>query len=106
MAARAVSFAFLAVGANAAFECSSDVKFQTMKAAEQKGLALDDTTFRWCPDQMATKWPNTDEPVKSVRICKSWQPDWSASDKEKSWKHLVDYVKSLGAKALVADRLL
>jgi len=105
MVARAASLAFLAVGANGAFECTSDVKFQTMKAAEQKGLALDDTTFRWCPDQMATKWPNTDEPVKSVRIFKSWQPDWSASDKEKNWKHLVDYVKSLGAKALVGTQI-
>lgn len=98
-----VGLALLATGSKAAYQCTSDVTLPMVQSS-QKGLALDDTTFHWCPEQVLGTWPNTNEPVSSVRIFKAWQADW-ATDKHQAWQHIVDYATSTNAKVLMGTQI-
>jgi hypothetical protein len=104
MALKAASMAALALGAHGAFQCTSDVTLPMVLPA-QKGLALDDTTFHWCPDQIPGTWPNTNEPVSTVRIFKAWEADWTEVDKHTAWQAIAKYVKEVNAKALVGTQI-
>merc|ERR1712187_752017 len=69
-----------------------------------KGIALDDTTFENCADQIPTHWPNTNQKVLSVRLFKPWgmtDPKFFHGDRHKSWKGLKGFAQASGAKFLV-----
>merc|ERR1711908_116776 len=60
-----------------------------------KGLAIDDTTFHWCPGLAPSRWPNTNEKVTSIRLFKAWQSDWDDSLRLKAWSALANSVDVL-----------
>lgn len=101
---RAFICAVVASGARAVYKCTSDVNLPITKAS-QKGLALDDTTLHWCADQIPGSWPNTDEPVTSIRIFKAWQGWWTDMDKHQAWSRIVDFVHGQSARALVGTSI-
>jgi len=88
-------------GANAAFACKSTMDSIPMVNASQKGLNIDDITFQWCNTQIPDVWPNTQEPVKSIRLFKSWQQGWSEDGRLPAARNIVDWVKRNNAKVLV-----
>jgi hypothetical protein len=100
-----VLLAGLGMGAQGAYQCTSDVTLPIVHST-QKGLALDDTTFHWCPDQIPGSWPNTNEPVTSIRIFKAWENDWyGTSNKTKAWENIVSFAKASNAKVLLGTQV-
>mmetsp|Transcript_122381 Transcript_122381/g.346999 ORF Transcript_122381/g.346999 Transcript_122381/m.346999 type:complete len:490 (+) Transcript_122381:98-1567(+) len=75
------------------FTCTSDLAIGPVVRSARKGLALDDTTLRWCSEQILTTWPNTDEPVRSMRMFKAWQSNWDQSKKEAAWRNIAGFVR-------------
>lgn len=94
----------LVQGSSAAYQCTSDVSLPVVKSS-QKGLALDDTTFHWCPDQIPSFWPNTNETVASIRVFKAWESDWTEMDKHQAWQKLADFAKTSQAKVLLGTQI-
>eukprot|EP00443_Scrippsiella_acuminata_P102439 CAMPEP_0115638004 /NCGR_PEP_ID=MMETSP0272-20121206/34498_1 /TAXON_ID=71861 /ORGANISM="Scrippsiella trochoidea, Strain CCMP3099" /LENGTH=495 /DNA_ID=CAMNT_0003075101 /DNA_START=63 /DNA_END=1548 /DNA_ORIENTATION=- len=87
------------------YECSSDMQEFSVVNANGKGMCLDDTTFSNCSDEMPFKWPNTNEPIKSIRLFSAWQASWPEGGRAKAWAHLADFVKSNGVKVLVGTQI-
>lgn len=91
------------------YKCEADLNFPVVKG-ENKGLCLDDTTFEWCSGNIPFHWPNTDEPVKSIRMFKAWQGGWTDpnnpwNDRHKAWENLARYFNQSGAKVLVGTQV-
>jgi len=90
------------------FKCETDLNFHVVKG-ENKGLCLDDTTHQWCSDNLPFHWPNTNEPVKSIRMFKAWQSIWTEQNpwlnKTQAWVNLATYFKHSGAKVLVGTQV-
>jgi len=88
------------------FKCESDLQLP-MRAAAQKGLALDDTTLHWCPQNAHFHWPNTDEPVTSFRMFKAWASHWNEpwTSKETAWKELKRHLEASNGKVLVGTQI-
>lgn len=88
------------------FKCETDLPLE-ITAASKKGLALDDTTLHWCPDNMHFHWPNTNEPVTSFRMFKAWAPWWNEAfvDKERAWSSLNRYLEANNAQVLVGTQI-
>lgn len=87
------------------YKCNTDLNFGRITTPMSKGLALDDTTLRWCSDKMPFHWPNTDEPVGSIRMFKAWQEGWTEMDKRDAWTNIVSYAHTTGAKVLVGSQV-
>jgi len=68
-------------------------------------LNLDDTTFHYCNEQIPSIWPNTKEPVKSIRTFKSWQIDWAVQDRQNATANFVEYVKKNNMKVLIGTQV-
>mmetsp|Transcript_60359 Transcript_60359/g.168652 ORF Transcript_60359/g.168652 Transcript_60359/m.168652 type:complete len:595 (-) Transcript_60359:110-1894(-) len=86
------------------FDCTSDLDLGEVVNATQKGIALDDTTFENCADQVPTHWPNTKQKVLSVRLFKPWgmtDPKFFHGDMHKAWRGLKGFAESSGAKFLI-----
>lgn len=78
------------------WNCSTN---RTLKVAlpEQKGLAVDDTTWGGCIENVGI-WPHSEDvPTTSLRIFPRWNDD---SKREDSWNKLKDYVEETNAKVL------
>jgi len=91
--------------ASSSFRCESDVDLGNVASAAQKGVALDDTTFWNCSTGIPAFWPNTDEPVRSFRLFKAWDPSWPAKERHKVWEHLKGVVRANDAKLLVGAQI-
>lgn len=83
------------------YECATDLKVGPIINASNKGLCLDDTTFLDCPDSMLRVWPNTEEPIQSIRMFKAWGfgPEWTEAKREKAWDALEVFSKPAGNRA-------
>lgn len=90
------------------YKCETDLHVHVVKG-EHKGLCLDDTTHEWCSDNLPFHWPNTNEPVKSIRMFKAWQNIWTEQaawlNKTEAWENLARYLKHSGAKVLVGTQV-
>eukprot|EP00929_Paragymnodinium_shiwhaense_P085176 TRINITY_DN4561_c0_g1_i3.p1 TRINITY_DN4561_c0_g1~~TRINITY_DN4561_c0_g1_i3.p1 ORF type:complete len:772 (+),score=151.52 TRINITY_DN4561_c0_g1_i3:70-2385(+) len=86
------------------FKCQSSTSYGEVVQPEMKGLALDDTTFEHCADQIPIHWPNTNQTVLSMRLFKPWgmtAPKWFGGDMHKAWKGLKVFAKATGVKFLI-----
>jgi len=86
------------------YTCDSTLHLGPITKASQKGIALDDTTFKECPSMATVDWPNTKEKVGSIRLFKAWDVRWKA-DRKKVWKELRDYIWRNNAKVLFGTQI-
>jgi len=88
------------------YKCDTDLPMQ-MTTPDKKGLALDDTTLHWCPQNVHFHWPNTNEPVTSIRMFKAWAPWWNEAfvSKEAAWNSLNEYLEANNARVLVGTQI-
>lgn len=89
----------------AGFECSSSLKLGPVVKPNQKGFALDDTTFHFCTDKITAMWPHTSDPVTSLRLFKAWEADWPDDVRDARWNGLVDFVHANNAKILLGTQI-
>lgn len=73
-----------------------------------KGLVLDDMTWTSCPEKIIGRWPNTIEPVTSIRTNAPWREMWGkgyadTAAQENAWDQLAKYVKTHNAKVLIGQ---
>jgi hypothetical protein len=86
------------------YNCESTLNLGDVVNAEQKGVAIDDTTFEHCADQIPTRWPNTKQNITTMRLFKPWgmtQPKFFHGDMRKAWAGLKTFAKASGARFLV-----
>lgn len=86
------------------FDCESNLDLGVVEESEHKGLALDDTTFENCANELPTHWPNTKDKVLSVRLFKPWgmtDPKFFGGDRHHAWKGLKGFAQASGAKFLI-----
>ena len=95
----------LAARAAVAYHCYSDVHLDSVSAASNKGIAIDDNTMHSCPSKIPWVWPNTLQPVTSLRFFKAWRPDWPEEDRMPAWQKFADYVMSNNAKILMGAQI-
>lgn len=87
----------------AGYACGSSliVNESNASAMHRKGLAVDDTTFSGCADELVGLWPHTGERVTSLRIFAAWKPWWNESQRLPAWQRLEAFVKENKAKVLM-----
>jgi len=90
--------------ATAAYTCASDTSLGSTALAAKKGIAVDDSTLKWCASQVPEVWPNSNAPMTSIRLFKAWDKTWVA-DREAAWNNLAAYVTSAGAKVLIGQQI-
>lgn len=86
------------------YECESKSTFGSVVNNEQKGIALDDTTFQNCAHQLPRYWPGAKENVLTVRLFKVWgmtAPIKFKGNMMKAWKGLKGFAKNNNAKFLL-----
>mmetsp|Transcript_464 Transcript_464/g.1184 ORF Transcript_464/g.1184 Transcript_464/m.1184 type:complete len:578 (-) Transcript_464:398-2131(-) len=96
--------AFAAASAAAAFECATDTEFGTVVDPGVKGIAVDDSTLRWCAERIPQQWPNAasgTSPMTSIRLFKAWDPLWEDSGRAAAFQNLRRYADATNAKVLV-----
>jgi len=88
------------------YKCETDMPME-ITVPSKKGMALDDTTLHWCPQNMHFHWPNTNEPVSSFRMFKAWSPQWNEAflSKEGAWNSLNTYLEATNAQVLVGTQI-
>jgi len=88
------------------FVCKSQLHLDGAVAMENKGLAIDDTTFSQCPSQALTKWPNSAHRLTSIRLFKAWDSSWDGKhDRKAIWKSLRDYIWKNNVKVLFGTQI-
>jgi len=106
LAAAAVLLAVLLwKGGAVGFTCESPFSIDGAVAVQQKGLAVDDSTFRSCPGKIPAEWPNAEAKVASIRLFKAWDSSWPADSREDTWRAVVDFAESNGAKVLLGTQI-
>ncbi|CAE8615265.1 unnamed protein product [Polarella glacialis] len=101
-AAFSVSLAIADWGPRVLFQsCSSDVYLGGATDLARKGMTLDDTTMRYCSSRIPSLWPNTQEPLQSLRLVRAWDPTWPEESRAPSFQALAEVVKANGMKVLV-----
>lgn len=86
------------------FRCQSSTDFGAVVQPERKGMALDDTTFENCADQIPTHWPNTDQKILSMRLFKPWgmtAPKFFHGDYHKAWVGLKGWAQATNGQFLL-----
>jgi len=83
-------------------QCNSDIYVGKVQNSSAKGITLDDTTLRYCADRIPELWPNSASSIKTMRMFRSWSPDWEEENRVRSWTALVAYAQENGVKVLVA----
>eukprot|EP00933_Yihiella_yeosuensis_P020140 TRINITY_DN16226_c0_g1_i1.p1 TRINITY_DN16226_c0_g1~~TRINITY_DN16226_c0_g1_i1.p1 ORF type:complete len:918 (+),score=126.64 TRINITY_DN16226_c0_g1_i1:81-2756(+) len=86
------------------WSCATDEQLGPLVGTTGKGLAVDDTTWRWCSQELPGVWPNTNAPVKALRLFKAWDSSWQ-DDRQAAWANLKNYVDTNGAKVLMGTPL-
>eukprot|EP00405_Crypthecodinium_cohnii_P014126 CAMPEP_0206460496 /NCGR_PEP_ID=MMETSP0324_2-20121206/24782_1 /ASSEMBLY_ACC=CAM_ASM_000836 /TAXON_ID=2866 /ORGANISM="Crypthecodinium cohnii, Strain Seligo" /LENGTH=495 /DNA_ID=CAMNT_0053932201 /DNA_START=174 /DNA_END=1661 /DNA_ORIENTATION=- len=93
------------VPSGAAYQCATDIRFADVQSPARKGLAIDDTTFQSCSSRIPWVWPNTWEPVSSIRLFKAWSPQWPESSQDIAWSNLAAWVATNNATVLVGTQI-
>jgi len=88
-----------------AFQCQTDITLGPVTSTEHKGLVIDDSSMRGCPSRIAKFWPNTRDPVKSVRLFKVWDPKWPETDRLTVWTQLQTFAESQGVRFMVGTQI-
>lgn len=99
--ASCISLSGLALRIATAYDCHSDINLGSVTAAAQKGLAVDDDTFRWCPGQIPQLWPNADAPLTSLRLFKAWDDEWDVNVRHTAWTNLREHLVANGGRVLM-----
>mmetsp|Transcript_2587 Transcript_2587/g.4773 ORF Transcript_2587/g.4773 Transcript_2587/m.4773 type:complete len:608 (+) Transcript_2587:29-1852(+) len=81
--------------------CQSDLQLGRVVDEERKGLAVDDTTFFNCPNEIPQQWPHTDQSVRSLRLFRVSMPGLSKEAMMKIWSSLKALAEKNGVKYLV-----
>jgi len=92
-------------GSGTSFHCTSSLNLGSVTRAADKGMALDDTTFKECSNGIPAFFPNTQTPVKSLRLFKAWDPEWPAEGRVPAWRNLAGFVKANGIKVLLGTEV-
>jgi len=88
------------------FSCTSPYTVRFSNDMAGKGLCVDDTTFKDCPEKIPGVWPNTAQRVMSLRLFKPWHPDWGREFmRMRAWRLLAAWVRSNGARVLVGTEV-
>jgi hypothetical protein len=90
------------------FKCNSHLDLGPILKGSQKGVALDDTTFRHCPERIPQFWPNADkDKMSSLRLFKAWDWRWGMdpSLRMTSWTHLRNYIWKNNVKVLFGTQV-
>jgi len=87
------------------YHCRSDLELGPVLADKRKGLAVDDDTYLRCPASIPAVWPNTYEPLSSIRLFKAWDSNWPDAEQQASWQAVVDLVKSSNMKVLIGTQI-
>jgi len=93
------------VGGECFYSCITDMDDIKVVNSSGKGMCLDDTTLSNCSDEIPLVWPNTKEPITSLRIFSPWQSSWPEEQRAKAWEHLVKFVRSNGIKVLIGTQI-
>mmetsp|Transcript_135362 Transcript_135362/g.350758 ORF Transcript_135362/g.350758 Transcript_135362/m.350758 type:complete len:575 (-) Transcript_135362:62-1786(-) len=88
----------------AAFTCASDTSLGSTAFAAKKGIAVDDSTMKWCTSQIPEVWPNSNAAMTSIRLFKAWDATWEA-DQAAAWDNLAAYVTNAGAQVLIGTQI-
>merc|ERR1719193_1737459 len=64
-------------------QCNSDIYVGKVQNSSAKGITLDDTTLRYCADRIPELWPNSASSIKTMRMFRSWSPDWEEENRVK-----------------------
>jgi hypothetical protein len=75
-----------------------------MQLADNKGMALDDTTFEFCSNKIPAKWPMSSAPMKTVRIFKPWgvgPPRVFHTNRTIAFEDLKRYAQAMNVQYLV-----
>lgn len=86
--------------AGGTYSCSTNWMVNGTHAMEKKGICMDDTTLEWCPGEIPTVWPNTNEKVRSIRMFKAWA-DYLQTDKQTAWKQIKRFTEANDATILL-----
>ncbi|CAK9002732.1 unnamed protein product [Durusdinium trenchii] len=88
-----------------AYKCTSDLYFGRVLKPEQKGLAIDDTTFHECGHAIPRMWPNTQAPLTSLRLFKAWDKAWPDGGRVEAWSQLEVVVREGQMQVLVGTQV-
>lgn len=104
----AAAFLFIVTGPSgkvAHFSCSSDLALGPVSKPASKGLCVDDTTFSVCPSMIPSFWPNTNEPISSLRLFAAWKEQWPEFMRERAWDELKYHVEANDVKVLLGTEI-
>jgi len=87
------------------YQCESSYKVDSVAKYAQKGIAIDDDTFQGCPNKLPRVWPNADEPVRSIRLFKAWDPSWPIEKRDRAWTDLAKFARNSSAKVMVGTQI-
>lgn len=79
--------------------CESSLHFDNIASLDRKGLALDDTTFEHCSDEIPRLWPNTHQNVTSMRLFKA--SGKTRAKTMKTWDNLKALSQATGMRYLL-----
>lgn len=82
-------------------QCYTDVHFKNDRLMDRKGVVLDDITFRYCPSRVPELWPNSIQPVGSIRLFRAWAQDWPDERREEVWNTMVGFIKRNNVRVLM-----
>mmetsp|Transcript_78412 Transcript_78412/g.155341 ORF Transcript_78412/g.155341 Transcript_78412/m.155341 type:complete len:366 (-) Transcript_78412:179-1276(-) len=87
--------------------CDSSYRISTVSNISAKGLCVDDTSLRECPDRLLGAWPNTvSETVTTLRLLKPWDPAWGDWEtRSQIWDDFSTWVRLNKAKVLVGTEM-
>eukprot|EP00440_Ansanella_granifera_P012644 gb/GFBE01013739.1/.p1 GENE.gb/GFBE01013739.1/~~gb/GFBE01013739.1/.p1 ORF type:complete len:907 (+),score=157.69 gb/GFBE01013739.1/:1-2721(+) len=83
------------------YACRTDLDYGSVAAVTAKGIAVDDSSLRWCPGQFPKLWPNTGHAMTSLRLFKAWSPEWPEDNRPMAFEKLKEFVVANNAKVLV-----
>lgn len=89
----------------AEYHCRSDLQFDEVANLSQKGIAVDDTTFKGCSEKIPLSWPNTGASLGSLRLFKAWDPSWPEEERLEAWGALKGFVEKNEAKILMGTQV-
>jgi hypothetical protein len=86
------------------YSCSSTRELKSkVKAAHQKGFAVDDATWATCSEQLVARWPHCPEQqrVNSLRLFSPWKKTWNQGLRQEAWDSLKMFLDNNKAKVLL-----
>jgi len=89
------------------FRCNSTHQVRGLTDMAKKGMCLDDTTFADCSGRLTAEWPNSEAPVKLMRVFKPCVPNGNCDEhrREADWNNLVQFVKTNNVTVLMGNEV-